>query len=195
MRCFFFSVKKDWYFFLNLPWKHIWKHALEAFQKFLPYMDMAQNHLNKLAIPFQQKTHVKSCENCSRHPWFWRRRFLKVFTIYGHGAGNSYANSQNWTQIKFVQDFRPVLVLCNFDEDPIRNEVSIRQTFSPVHVYVYGSLKGKASRKTCLYNFDPLKPHFYIVNLGFTGVYIIFVISAQKHRLWVLIRTASMRRF
>ena len=27
--------------------------------------------------------------------------------------------------------------------------------------------------KTCLYNFDPLKPHFYIVKLGFTGVYII----------------------
>ena len=34
--------------------------------------------------------------------------------------------------------------------------------------------------KTYLYNFDPLKPHFYIVNLGFTGVYIIFLISAQN---------------
>ena len=44
--------------------------------------------------------------------------------------------------------------------------------------------------KTYLYNFDPLKPHFYIVKLGFTGVYIIFLISSQKHRLWVLIRTA-----
>ena len=43
--------------------------------------------------------------------------------------------------------------------------------------------------------FDPLKPHFYIVKLGFTGVYIIFLISAQKHRLWVLVRTASLRRF
>ena len=41
--------------------------------------------------------------------------------------------------------------------------------------------------KTRLYNFDPLKPHFYIVKLGFTGVYIIFLISAQKHRLWVLV--------
>ena len=46
--------------------------------------------------------------------------------------------------------------------------------------------------KTYEYNFDPLKPHFYIVR--YTGVYIIFVISAQKHRLWVLIRTASTRR-
>ena len=34
--------------------------------------------------------------------------------------------------------------------------------------------------KTCLYNFDPLKPHFYIVKLGFAGVYIIFVISAKN---------------
>ena len=49
--------------------------------------------------------------------------------------------------------------------------------------------------KTCLYNIDPLKPHFYIVKLGFTGVYIIFLISAQKHRLWVRVRTASPRRF
>ena len=30
------------------------------------------------------------------------------------------------------------------------------------------------------YNFDPLKPHFYKVKLGFTGVYIIFLISAQN---------------
>ena len=69
--------------------------------------------------------------------------------------------------------------------------------------------------KTRLYDFDPLKPHFYVVKLGFTGVYIIFLISAQKlgcgyslepprrggsngcskHRLWVLVRTASPRRF
>ena len=49
--------------------------------------------------------------------------------------------------------------------------------------------------KPYLYNFDPLKPHFYIVKLGFTGVYIIFLISAQKHRMWVFVRTASPRRF
>ena len=30
--------------------------------------------------------------------------------------------------------------------------------------------------KTRLYNFDPFKSHFYIVKLGFTGVYIIFFI-------------------
>ena len=34
--------------------------------------------------------------------------------------------------------------------------------------------------ETHLYNFDPLKPHFDIVKLGFIGVYIIFVIAAQN---------------
>ena len=32
--------------------------------------------------------------------------------------------------------------------------------------------------KTRLYNSDPHEPHFYIVKLGFTGVYIIFLISS-----------------
>ena len=49
--------------------------------------------------------------------------------------------------------------------------------------------------KTYLYDFDPFKPHSYIAKLGFTGVYIIFLISAQKQRLWVLVRTALPRRF
>ena len=34
--------------------------------------------------------------------------------------------------------------------------------------------------KTCVYNVEPLKPHYYIVKLGFTGVYIVFLISAQN---------------
>ena len=34
--------------------------------------------------------------------------------------------------------------------------------------------------RTYLYNFDPLKPHFYIVKLGFTGVYIIFLILLEN---------------
>ena len=39
---------------------------------------------------------------------------------------------------------------------------------------------GQLITKTYLYNFDPLKPHFCIVKMGFTGVYIIFLISAQN---------------
>ena len=51
-----------------------------------------------------------------------------------------------------------------------------------------------SSRKHA-YNLDPLKPHVYIVKLGFTGVYISFLISAQKHRLWVLVRTNEYPQF
>ena len=35
-------------------------------------------------------------------------------------------------------------------------------------------------KKTSLYNFDPLKPHFYKVN-GVYGLHIIFRISAKKN--------------
>ena len=34
--------------------------------------------------------------------------------------------------------------------------------------------------KTSLCNEDPLTPHFYIVKLGFTGVYIIFLFLLQN---------------
>ena len=34
--------------------------------------------------------------------------------------------------------------------------------------------------RTCLYSFDSLKPHFYVVKLGFTGVYIIFLILLEN---------------
>ena len=42
------------------------------------------------------------------------------------------------------------------------------------------AIKFNSITKTRLYNFDPLKPHCYILKLGFTGVYIIFLISAQN---------------
>ena len=44
----------------------------------------------------------------------------------------------------------------------------------------YVRVLDRSITKTRLYNFDPLKPHFYIVKLGFTGVCIIFLISAQN---------------
>ena len=50
---------------------------------------------------------------------------------------------------------------------------------SLVTIYVHCDVSLSIT-KTCLYNFDPLKPHFYIVKLGFTGIYIIFLITAQN---------------
>ena len=80
-------------------------------------------------------------------------------------------------------------------QHPSRSLVALNGTLFSHIMYEPTSLKGPDITKTRLYNFDPLKPHFYLVKLGFTGVYIIFVISAQIHRLWVLVRTASTRRF
>ena len=45
-----------------------------------------------------------------------------------------------------------------------------------MHIFFFLS----AITKICLYNFESLKPHFYIVKLGFTGVYIIFLICVQN---------------
>ena len=46
--------------------------------------------------------------------------------------------------------------------------------------------------KTYLYNSDLLKLHFYIVKLGFTGVYIIFSYFCSKHILWVFVSEADL---
>ena len=64
-----------------------------------------------------------------------------------------------------------------------KSEVAVTSAFETMKkTEVIQSEKWKQSHitKTCLYNIGPLKPHFYIVKLGFTGVYIIFVISAQN---------------
>ena len=47
-------------------------------------------------------------------------------------------------------------------------------------MWLYGQKGRHHITKTCLYNFDPLKPYFYIVKLGFTGVYIIFLFLLQN---------------
>ena len=81
----------------------------------------------------------------------------------------------------------PTCALCSVKRDSLERNNTSKKLKQQILV--------QCITKTCLYNIDPLKPHFYIVKLGFTGVYIIFLISAQKHRLWVLVRTASLRRF
>ena len=64
----------------------------------------------------------------------------------------------------------------NADADVDANGIRIWSNMPPPH----SSDTRPHITKTCLYNFDPLKPHLYIVKLGFTGVYIIFLISAQN---------------
>ena len=48
---------------------------------------------------------------------------------------------------------------------------------------------------TSPFNVYPLTSHFYMVKLGFTVVNIIFSFLLKNIDLWVLVRTASLRRF
>ena len=77
---------------------------------------------------------------------------------------------------------------CNGSERETGTLCSKQSNFCDSNIFETTEIcSGHGITKTCLYNFDPLKPHFYIVTLGFTGVYIIFLIFARKHRLWVLV--------
>ena len=61
-----------------------------------------------------------------------------------------------------------------------RNFLANMPSLSMSFYSFYGERRKIIITKTCLYNFDSLKPHFYIEKLGFTGVNIIFLISAQN---------------
>ena len=63
------------------------------------------------------------------------------------------------------------------DQKFLLNMILIKLNPTPF-LFEMARYKELSITKTCLYNFDPLKPHFYTVILGFTGVYIKFLISA-----------------
>ena len=58
-------------------------------------------------------------------------------------------------------------------------------------IWIFVARMQKLHHEKYLYNFDPLKPHFFHSKTGVYRVYIIFLIFAQNHILWVLIRTVS----
>ena len=49
------------------------------------------------------------------------------------------------------------------------------KTFDSYQIRLFFLMLYLTITRTCLYNVDPLEPHFYIVKLGFMGVYIIFL--------------------
>ena len=101
---------------------------------------------------------------------------IKMFVCIGNYDTNGFASNPN----KKLQNIFFVKCQAKYD---FPKDVERRQVYMS---YI---------TKTHLYNFDPLKPQFYIVKLEFTGVYIIFLIFAQKFWLWLLVRTASPGRF
>ena len=64
----------------------------------------------------------------------------------------------------------------------MRNHKSVpfRMQFDNCEVsFIYTQLRFLYTTKTSPFNEDPLTPHFYIVKLGFTGVYIIFIFCSK----------------
>ena len=106
---------------------------------------------------------------------------LSIPISYGQGVANQYRNRRHYIWIGDGRKHPPV---CDKSHPVQCTENEWRYGKHQANVGIIESYL--VITKTHLYNFDPLKPHFYIVKLGFTGVYIIFLISAQKHRLWVL---------
>ena len=54
-----------------------------------------------------------------------------------------------------------------------------------------GTITDSTSRKHTYIILTPFKPHFYIVKLGLTEVYIIFFFCS-KHRVLILVRTEAV---
>ena len=106
-----------------------------------------------------------------------------------------YAEINNSNRLMSDRIFKHKFVLEKYLDMPIENKYKVassRIRTSSNDLFIKTGRYGNVPRnqrlckscniitKTCLYNFDPLKPHFYIVKLGYTGVYIIFLISAQN---------------
>ena len=73
------------------------------------------------------------------------------------------------------------LALNNLSLNARANTVSeLFSTTADKEILTLSTLGKISSQITYLYNFDPIKPHFYMVKLSFIGVNIIFLISAQN---------------
>ena len=117
------------------------------------------------------------------HVWLWRyclRLFLLSFKILSHVrfclcTKLSYLIhiEKKYTYLRISDTYKYRYISC------LRN-VSVHMGLN-MKIALMTSAKSESITKTCLYNFDPLKPHFYIVKLGFTGVYIIFFLFLLKN--------------
>ena len=135
------------------------------------YFDVLKIDINDVVSPItENKKSAKSLLDCTRH---CAKAESCKSVLYGEIGGECQLHSN-------------LVVLRASAEIP---------SLASYYVFVQVRQVGNsiiASRKHAYIILTPLKPHFYILKLGFTGVYISF---AQKHRLWVFVRTASVRRF
>ena len=89
-----------------------------------------------------------------------------------------------------VGRYRPVMVA----DRPITARYRFIKKASWVRIFK-GNYLIITKTRLCIFDPPPLKTQLLYRKMGFTGVYIIFLISAIKHRLWAPVRTVWMRWF
>ena len=92
---------------------------------------------------------------------------------------NIYANKHIYTYIANFVVVCDLFTICAFN-DVVLTSIFFTNMIASMTAFSKTYKPNNSSRKHAYIIFDPLKPDFYIVKLGFTGVYIIFLISAQK---------------
>ena len=110
--------------------------------------------------------HARFCPMFHFHRKFWINLInFEHFPLYF-----------SWTSILLPVN---VCKIAGWVAKSVNSDQTSRSMVYYYYFFICWTLEGGSSvaiTKTCLYNFDPLKPHFYIVKLGFTEVYIIFLI-------------------
>ena len=95
---------------------------------------------------------------------------------------------RKWSRITAFS-YKIICTPCENSDQPLHSFSLIKSSTGTA-----GSQESKTSSgnitKTYLYNFDPHKLHFYIVQRVYRGIHY-FSYFCSKHRLWVRVRTAS----
>ena len=126
---------------------------------------------------------------------FWRIRHLSVFLVYVTCEFFKYTWLASFSRIRPLRVFHVYVTWEAYTDGRSR---SLKSIYSPPRTFhsdrlfyplwqlifesetLYEGCQKQQKRvkhgirKTCLCDLNPLTPHFYIVKLGFTGVYIIF---------------------
>ena len=98
------------------------------------------------------------------------------------------ANSPHYTEVRNICNYQQMSWYDCADMLTDQNPVLLIFSFAVPSFVIFGfsrqQTKFASHHENKPIQFWLLKPHFYTVKLEITGVYIIFLISAQKHRLW-----------
>ena len=112
-------------------------------------------------------------DSTPRHSWFWRRRFLKVFTIYGHGG---HLDQRTVTILAIFRS--PNLRRPIWNLSKIGSEASEEKSFENVNARTDGRTDDRWKVITIthldqslgeLKMFTPVNPFFLYMTLGLPG--------------------------